>query len=355
LYLAVKQNENSKDLFADLALPKKVLASVKDIPANTKKEKLPKPLVRYLEKIIDDVGWDYGSQQARVFAPLFKRASDTFKGNSFVEEDRHLQEILRAVVNDNATNSSTVPIIWESPDRSRAEQVGSGVLIRIVDRIFLLTAAHVTDFDKNGTLLMPSQRGYMPITGKYSVTSMPASGRRSDDKLDVAFVWLDEDCVSRLDSDYMVLDRPDVYLEVPSGRFEYTFAGFPWRRSSVKARCIDTQLTTMSGIEAKQNEYEALKLDPKFHIVMRFHRRRMFSNFLKKPIKGPLPDGMSGGGAYIWSEEALKDWPVRLPLAGIVTDKALEKNLLIATRLHVYIQWIFHKYPDLAAIAGGSD
>jgi hypothetical protein len=184
----VKQNENSKDLFADLALPKKVLASVKDIPANTKKEKLPKPLVRYLEKIIDDVGWDYGSQQARVFAPLFKRASDTFKGNSFVEEDRHLQEILRAVVNDNATNSSTVPIIWESPDRSRAEQVGSGVLIRIVDRIFLLTAAHVTDFDKNGTLLMPSQRGYMPITGKYSVTSMPASGRRSDDKLDVAFV-----------------------------------------------------------------------------------------------------------------------------------------------------------------------
>ena len=271
--MLVKQNNNSKDLFADLALPKKVLASIKDVPANTKKDKLPKQLVRYLEKIMDDVGWDYGPQNARVFAPLHKRARETFKGNSLAEEDRHLQELLRAVVHDNPTTSATVPIIWESPDRSKAEQVGSGVLIRIVDQVFLLTAAHVTDFDKTGALLIPSQHGYMPIFGKYSVTPMPASGHRRDDKWDMAFVLLDDECVSRLDSDYIVLDRPDIFLEAPPERFEYTFAGFPWRRSIVKGRSIDTNLTTMSGIEGKKSEYDVLKLDPKFFIIIRFHRR----------------------------------------------------------------------------------
>lgn len=350
----MKRNENSKDLFADLALPKKVLASIENIPANTKKENLPKPLVRHLEKIIDDIGWDYGPHNTRVFAPLHKRARETFQGNSLAEEDRHLQEILRTVVRDNPTTSATVPIIWESPNREKAEQIGSGVLIQIVDEVFLLTAAHVLNFCEDGFYLIPSVRGYMPITGKCTLTSKSTSGRRSDDEFDIAFVWLDEKCVRRLDRDYLVLDRPDVFLEAPPERFEYTFAGFRWRKSRVTGRCIDTNLTTMSGIEAKRSEYDQLKLDPKFFIVMRFHRRRAFSNRLKKPIKGPLPDGMSGGGAYIWSEEALKNWPVRLPLAGIINYHLSDKNLLVATRLHVYIQWIFKKYPDLAAIADGS-
>jgi hypothetical protein len=347
------ENQSPTDSFADLALPKKVVAAIKNLPANTEREKLPSELVVSIKKAIDDIGWDYGPQYSRVFAPLFKRARDTFEGNSLIEQDRHIQEMLRSVVNDNPTFSSTVPIILESPDRRKAEQVGSGVLTRIVARVFLLTAAHVIDFDQKGTLLVPSRRGYIPITGKCTSTPMPPSGRRLDDEWDVAFVWLDDDCVSRLDSDYVTLDRPDVYLEGHVGRYDYTFAGFPWRKSSVRGRCIETNLTTMSGIEAKQSEYEALKLDPKFHIAMRFHRRRAFSHRLRKPIKSVLPDGMSGGGAYVWSEEALNTWPVRLPLAGIITDKVLEKDLLIATRLHVFIQLIFHQQPELAAVATG--
>jgi hypothetical protein len=60
---------------------------------------------------------------------------------------------------------------------------------------------------------------------------------------------------------------------------------------------------------------------------------------------------MSGGGVYVWSEEAMKTWPVRLPLVGIANEFIPEKSLLIATRLHVYVGCIFHNEPDLAAIA----
>jgi hypothetical protein len=353
------QDENSVeinksiDAFADLALPKKVIAATKNLSANVAREELPDELMRNLKKVVRDVGWDYGPHYSRVFAPLFKRAQETFKKGLLNEQYRHIQEILRSVVDRNPTFSSTVPIVLQSSDQGKVEQVGSGALIRIIDKTFLLSAAHVIDFYEKGTLLIPSQNGFMPISGKLTISRMPSSGSRRDDKWDIAFVSLGENCANRLHSDIMVLGRPDVCLEASPERYEYTFAGFPWRRSRTKEQFVETNLTTMSGIEAKKSEYDALQLDPKFHIAMRFHRRRAFSHKLRRPIKSVLPDGMSGGGVYIWSEEALKNWPVRLPLVGIVSEKALDKNILIATRLHVYIQWIFDEEPELAARASG--
>jgi hypothetical protein len=70
-------------------------------------------------------------------------------------------------------------------------------------------------------------------------------------------------------------------------------------------------------------------------------------------ITAGLPEGMSGGGVYAWTQDSLKTWPVRLPLAGIATGFLADRSLVIATRLHVYINCIFHNQPDLAAMAGG--
>jgi hypothetical protein len=181
---------------------------------------------------------------------------------------------------------------------------------------------------------------------------LPPSGRRSDDKLDVAYFWLDNDCVGNLDLRCRVLERQDVCLEAePARRTTYTLAGFPWRKCKISGHSIETDFNTFSGFEAKKSEYDGLGLTRSSHIVIRFHRKRTFSSRYKKVVVSPLPSGMSGGGVYVWSEEALKTWPVRLPLVGIANEFVPSKSLLIATRLCVYVRCIFHNQPDLAAIA----
>ncbi len=45
----------------------------------------------------------------------------------------------------------------------------------------------------------------------------------------------------------------------------------------------------------------------------------------------------------------MEQWPVRLPLAGIAIEFIPDRSLLIATRLHVFLNCIFHNEADRTA------
>ncbi|MBI1177701.1 hypothetical protein GC207_09720 [bacterium] len=337
-----------------LPLPRKAAAAIREVPLVVGQKKVPAELAPVLKKTLQNVGPDIVADISQVFAPLRKRFAAQLEGCSIAEAFTRLSEIETSILNENPTFAATVPVVLERTNTRKSELIASGVLIRIVDRTFLLTAAHVTDQQNNGELLIPGGRGFMPLSGSFSSMRLPPSGKRSDDKLDVAYFWLDDNCVVNLDSRCRVLERPDVSLEAePTRRTTYTFAGFPWRRGKTRGQSIETDFNTFSGFEAKQSEYDELGLTRSRHIAVRFHRKRTFSSRHKKVVHSPHPSGMSGGGVYVWSEESLDAWPIRLPLIGIATDFVPEKSLLIATRLCIFIQCIFHNQPDLAVIAGG--
>jgi hypothetical protein len=335
-------------------LPKKAAASIKGVPSGVRGETLPTELLRHLKKTLHNIGADAVADYAQIFSPLKERLAAEAKPGSLAEELEQTRRVLEAITRDNPTFSATVPIVLERPDAQRPELIASGVLIRIVNRTFLLTAAHVTDRQSEGTLLIPGQQEFMPTNGYFSAMRLPSSGRRADDKLDVAYFLLDSDCAKDLHPRCTVLERRDVSLEAePPLRTEYTFAGYPWRKSRVSEGLVATDFQTFTGGEADKSEYEALGLSRSRHIAIRFNRKRTFSQRLGRVVTPPFPHGMSGGGVYVWSQEALKHWPVRLPLAGIVTEFIPDRSLLVATRLRVYVRCIFHNEPELAAIAAG--
>ena len=337
-----------------LPLPKKAAASIKGVPSGVRGEDLPSELVRVLKKLVRNAGPEAVADYAQIYSPLRKRCAAEGKPGSLAEELGQYRKVLEDITSDNPTFSATVPIVLERGGTQWPELIASGVLIRIVNRTFLLTAAHVTDRQNEGTLLIPGQQSFIAVTGYFSSMSLPDSGYRADDKLDVAYFLLDGDCANNLHPRCKVLERRDVSLEAdPPLRTQYTFAGYPWRKGRASKQGVETEFTTFTGGEAKESEYEALGLTRSLHIAIRFNRKRTISQRLGKMTTSPLPDGMSGGGVYAWSQEALKTWPVRLPLIGIATEFVPDRALLVATRLHVFVGCIFHNEPDLAAIAAG--
>jgi hypothetical protein len=211
----------------------------------------------------------------------------------------------------------------------------------------VLTAAHVTDWESEGLLLIPGKDGFMQMTGHFSYMRVPPSGKRDDDRLDVAFYRLDTSCVNKLHPKLLMLDRADVSLDTPSLQLDFTFGGFPYRKTKVTSGAVETQFSTLSGLEGSNKDYEALGLRRSRHIVIRFHRNPAYHIPTGTVRASGLPHGISGGGVFAWSEESLRAWPVRLPVAGIATEYHAQKSLLVATRLPVFINCIFHMHPDL--------
>ncbi len=190
-------------------LPKKVAAAIKDISLDEAKKKLPAELARHFEKIRQKVGSDLEVDLARAFSHLKNRSADDFKEGSPGKIRATDGDIQGAILHDNPTFAATVPIALDRLSAQKAELIGSGVLIRICDRTFLLTAAHVADFKNEGSIMIPGEYGFTSPSGWYYTMNLPTSGNRDDDKLDVAYVCLDKNSEDNLHSSCRILDHED--------------------------------------------------------------------------------------------------------------------------------------------------
>jgi hypothetical protein len=236
------------------------------------------------------------------------------------------------------------------------EPHGSGVLLRIGHRPFLLTAAHVIDADSQGDLLVTTKRKLIPIAGHKVAIGLPSSGRREDDKYDVAYCAVDEACEASLIEDGSVfLERDDVDLSVESHSEDcYMFAGYPWRKTERKHGCIEASFRTMTGLTLSARDVTRHGYRPQDHIIVRFRRKR------SKPLDtdelriSPLPHGMSGGAIFKWPRTTNAKHS-DFKLAGIATDYDSRANLLIGTRLHCFIRCIAMDYPDLPIVVSDKE
>jgi hypothetical protein len=308
---------------------------------NNATRKVPDKLLRIYKKAVQRKGRRAHADRAVIIAPLVERFIEEFQSNSPEEVLDTGGKIISEIYKNNPTFGATIPVyLWESGAKI-PELVGSGVLVRIRDHVFLLTAGHVTEQKSKGAYFTLGKSGFAELFGKF-IRLAHVSGRVANDSLDVAYLELHKDCVSALDQKFQAIESQDMFAHASSPlHHDYTFAGFPWRKNRVKGKTIQTEFITYSGPEIAKKEYVALGLKRDRHIAIRLNCRKTFSVVKNRLRTSPHPEGMSGGGVYLWNEEAMKDWPVRLPLAGIANRFVSDKSVLIATRLNIYIGSIF--------------
>lgn len=243
------------------------------------------------------------------------------------------------------------PVFCVAHESDRMEQVGSGVLLRISDEVFLLTAAHVADERGSGNLFLPGRGEIVPVSGHFAHILVPKGGKRADDKIDVAYFRLSEDLRTNLDPSLRVLIRDDVLLH--DQLFEgdcYTFAGYPGTKSRLRHDGIATEPFTYTGGAASEGDYERLGYSPTEHIVMRFSRKGAFTLLQQGKQTAPHPRGMSGGGVFAWPKDLCKRVKVpSLKLVGIAHTYHERHHCMVATRLNAYLACIFANNPALQA------
>src|SRR5438874_11777040 len=119
-------------------------------------------------------------------------------GHHNLNERELFQKIKFKVLRTTADSiiKSTIQFFYDN-SRGESTATGSGLLLQIENKYFVLTAAHViAEHYADIYVITPYLAIY--LGGMLYHVSLPASGNRTDDKIDLAIMELDNQVVNKL-------------------------------------------------------------------------------------------------------------------------------------------------------------
>lgn len=239
---------------------------------------------------------------------------------------------------------SVRPLFCESALDAPPDQVGSGLLLQVGNVPFLLTAGHVLDMIEGRTLLLASSTSLVRVL-ENRFTSAPLSGSREYDPYDIGFVRLSDETVRELDGvRFLTMAETDATDTSSENEF-FQFFGWPIRKGKLQSGEHHAVLEPLpfASIGAPRATYEELGLDPRWHLVMDFRRKRVMSESgIKAVVK---PNGVSGGA--MWKLDALKKRESTNRVVAILHQHDPYRNVMIGTRIRFHLTLIGRTFPDL--------
>ena len=165
--------------------------------------------------------------------------------------------------------------------------LGSAALLTINAKKFLISAAHVFDENKNPEhptdIEIPGKNTFIPISGSVIKSALPPSGKRSDDKIDIAVVPLNDTIAEQLGR-HTFLDVSQVDpSDRPYKQSLYTFTGYP----STKQKMPRNKVLTIEPVRYTSgplppNKYpNGFQLGP--HHAIDYDRKKMIARTGQSP------------------------------------------------------------------------
>jgi hypothetical protein len=239
--------------------------------------------------------------------------------------------------------------IFGANERGIPELIGSGVLIQVSSKFFLLTAAHVLDRGAHTTLYVAGRNGLVTLHGQ-GFRAMPPSKGRDYDKLDVGFVLLFDATVAELQHGHSFLCAQDLDVSgLPQDVYTYAFVGYPETRNRPRPNHkirLGGMMVSVSPCPMETHRRE--ELSPSIHLIGNFDQSRMANN-QNKIVVAPQPYGMSGGGIWCWRSRNDLLLPVHHGrFVGIAIAWRKIPKLLIGVRVSLFLAAMVKYFPDLS-------
>jgi len=236
------------------------------------------------------------------------------------------------------------------PDENgRPRFFGSGTLVSIGDRYFLITAAHVLDEAATEVLYLPSQAELVELRGPASKTNAPAQGGRLEDKVDSSFVLIDSENAAKLKQlfRFLPMDLVDNSDSIAPGKV-YRFCGFAWKfqQTNHVAQNLKSQRYTFLSDPLIGTRYAKWGFAEAFHIVARFSKDNVWDEQGRR-VHSPDPHAMSGGPIF---GIAATPGGFCVRLAGINIEFLESDRILAGVRITGVLERIRRAYPELSAL-----
>jgi hypothetical protein len=226
--------------------------------------------------------------------------------------------------------------------------VGSCILLRIGDQLFILTAAHVLDRLTSG-LMVPGTQGAVLLGGRVLRSALPPGGRTAD-RLDAAVIVPREDVATALD-DVPAFRPQDVDLDewmtpAPATLKHHVLLGFPSTgvRSKRWEKTLSCKGFLLTARQALPDVYVRLGVETPTHVVLDYADDDV--NTLTGPTHPPRPNGISGG-AILACGQPFDVSAGNASLIAVITERHMSRNVLVGSRLTLFLELIRHDYPEL--------
>jgi hypothetical protein len=242
--------------------------------------------------------------------------------------------------------------IFIPDDKGNPRILGSGVLLAIQERHFLVSAAHVFDENEmNSTLYYPQGESLAILQGQVHKTQCDC---RENDKVDIGFMELDSNSVENMPEPLEFLSKDDLSLDdKPASGKLYVASGFPYTTNkgiAYKDRAALTLRPTMlchttTPADSKtcaEMEKHGFACDK--NIFLKYDRKNTADKNHEKKM-APSPTGVSGGG--LWLSIDMPNKKYKKKLVGIGIEFLEKHNVIIGTRIELVLRGIRQVFPDL--------
>lgn len=261
--------------------------------------------------------------------------------DGFLERfQKYKNQLVRATT--NSILESTIQFFYDN-SKGEPAPTGSGLLISLVDRFFMLTAAHVIAEDYNNVyIILPDKE--LQLGGVLHFTPLPASGKREDDKIDIAVMELEDSVVADILSSFkfITLDNIEIGhkdIQLPyylSVGYQATKTKKVWGKAEISANPYPYQTEQEPNFDFKKFGFA-----PFSHMAVKFDGK-VTSEKNKNVHQAPQMNGISGSGLWYLKDFAKPDMVKNKQLVGLVIERRNESGnqAIIATRIDLVTEFI---------------
>lgn len=264
------------------------------------------------------------------------------------------KQMERALCVPQRVEDAVLPTYWTLKSKTRPEQVGSGVVVRIEKEFFIFSASHIFDDIGSYALLVSTGDGskLAALTGDRFSSKKGPSGTHADDPIDASVFHIQSGITNKIKEVALTLEDFDLSQPDESSSVHMA-AGFRVKKSNTQGNISKSKRECFPSIEYGDEEYSLLNIDKKTHIALSFENQVLMDGKWKT---SPTPKGISGGAVIKVEGVSMapplsSDQNAKQLLTAITVEQRREKagkpGVLIGTRIGVHLGLIDTYLPNL--------